>query len=360
MIKPNLPLWHTQKQISHLDGMAPSDRWPLAADPGSPIGLGLEDTLKRTHFFISQQTHLRRPIPGDKKTENCHPIGNHFLHRGFIELNTMPNIYGILFYAFFKPSPTLALFLSNRTQGFDLGIHIRVNMHLGTTTNGASVIHATEKKWRLNPLQQAWSHLLVSSQLPRLLRGGAFRPLGGQRMSTTVLLVSDQPSVSKGLAPRLLSHHDSSNGHRIRVIALDVNSSATEEVTAITYAENDGRFMIRSADWGQSPRWVSLAELYILSNARIAIACAGPYSPSTFCEIAAALAATRRALLPRYGNTKHLLPTWRLHAPRSKAKSHLTLPGSLFWCPSDGPNNDADIPPCCETAFLPGNGARQR
>ena len=57
---------------------------------------------------------------------------------------------------------------------------------------------------------------------------------------------------------------------------------------ALTSEERDGRAMLRSADWGASPRWAALADLYLLSAAGT-VACAGPYAPSTFCELAAAL-----------------------------------------------------------------------
>ena len=58
-------------------------------------------------------------------------------------------------------------------------------------------------------------------------------------------------------------------------------------VAALTSQERE-RAMLRSADWGASPRWAALADLYLLSAAGT-VACAGPYAPSTFCELAAAL-----------------------------------------------------------------------
>mmetsp|Transcript_24107 Transcript_24107/g.75397 ORF Transcript_24107/g.75397 Transcript_24107/m.75397 type:complete len:102 (-) Transcript_24107:80-385(-) len=98
--------------------------------------------------------------------------------------------------------------------------------------------------------------------------------------------------------------------------------------------------MIHSADWGDSPRWAAFVELFILSTADKAVACSGPYSPSTFCELAAAIAALRRALR---SPPPPATPTWRA-GPR---------PASVFWCPEFGPKTSLEPPACCETVVIP-------
>ena len=257
--------------------------------------------------------------------------GSHFLKKAFVELASCPNIFGILAYAFIRPSEDLEHFISDKLRAlppFDLGVHVRVNLHVGTTTNGASVLTATEKSWRLKPTEANWARNLAHSQLPSLV--AAFSAV------KTVAFSSDQPDVARALAARF------SRKSNLHSFALDANATSDATMQKLTAAENDGRFMIRSADWGQTPRWASLADLYLLSFAKVAVACAGPYSPSTFCELAAAIAAVRRF---DNGFIKRG-PTWVLGAPDDTNNVAM-----VFWCPAEG-HTRFILPPFCEAVPL--------
>lgn len=259
MQRRQTPLWHSQRQIAHLDGLAANDRWPLAVDPAGPDGLGLAKALGG--FFNSERRYRIATAGFD-----CGTRGEHFLRDSMIELATLPNIYGILAYAFTRPTDELARFVEAQQRlnaSFAIGTHVRVNLHVGTSTHGANKLEGHEKSWRLEPLKEDWVKTLTTHQLPKLTKA-----LGANR----TLVVSDQSSVASALAaviPRA-SHFDA--------------VAAADEVMAATTAAENSRFMIHSADWGSSPRWASLAEMYILSTAKRAVVCSGPYSPSTFCQ----------------------------------------------------------------------------
>ncbi|KAJ8603782.1 hypothetical protein CTAYLR_000179, partial [Chrysophaeum taylorii] len=311
----NAPLWHSQKQISHLLGLAPSDRWPLSVDPSAGLGL-----VAAAGAFFRRDSH-RFEFAGS----DCRSHGDHFLKESFAELSASPNLYGILAYAFARPTDDLGRFVervvANRTT-FDIGAHVRVNLHVGTTTHGANFLKPKEKAWRLDPLAEEWTSKLAREQLPRLRTA-----LSADR----ILVVSDQPAVAAGIAQKAEA-----------TSFFDAVSAADDAMRRATAAENDGRFMIRSADWGSSPRWASLADLFLLSTANKAIACAGPYSPSTFCELAAALAAVRRALSER---ATPAAPTWQVGTTAP-------LWSSLFWCPELGSDKRLGPPACCEAAVV--------
>lgn len=259
-MRADAPLWHTQKQIAHLSGIAPDERWPLAVDPAGPDGLGLAKTLGS---FFTRVPYRTQTVGSDCGEDR----GDHFLKRGFEELASLPNVYGILAYAFSRPTDDLARFVTaqhRHNASFAIGTHVRVNLHVGTSTHGASTLVGKEKAWRMEPLKQAWANMLTQHHLPKL----------AQSLSeSTFLFVSDQPKVAAGLSAALgrgASHFDA--------------VAADDAMRRVTNDEKSRPFMIHSADWGNSPRWASLAELFILSTSTRAVVCSGPYSPSTFCE----------------------------------------------------------------------------
>lgn len=182
---------------------------------------------------------------------------------------------------------------------------------------------------------ERWYAALGTTQLPALLLAAAAAP----GSAAAVLVVSDVEAVGARLAAAIPSG--------VALAAAEDASAAGDAVSSLTADENDGRFMIASADWGAAPRWAALAELFALSTSRT-VACAGPYSPSTFCALAAAIAAARAAA------TGPPLPTgaglWR------NGKNASSFP-AVFWCPpvgADGSVAPADEapPPCCETLLL--------
>jgi len=128
-------------------------------------------------------------------------------------------------------------------------------------------MNGTEKEWRLDPLNAQWAKNLVAQQLPRLRRSGYAN-------SEWLLFVSDQPRVAKGLAARAQGAPDIGS-------AAHFDAAADAALWSATARENDGRFMIHSSDWGPGPRWAAVAEIFVLSAAQQAVACAGPYSPSS-------------------------------------------------------------------------------
>lgn len=335
------PLWHSQKQIFHLEGMAPDDRLPLAADPERGFGLG--DAYDGA-FAGGAAVGVGGAGCGNRR-------GKHFLSRGFAELARHPDAYGVLAYLFLRPSAVVGAYVEDaleRLGPFGLGVHLRVNLHVGVTTHGvndaggANVKMGVEKARKLEPTAEPWYAALRDAQLPGLLRASR---LGGAK----ALLVSDQPSVAADLAARLP-----------RFSPIDAAADAqrrADAVAAVTGQERDGRFMIQSSDWGAAPRWAALAELYLLSTARV-VACAGPYSPSTFCELAAAIAAVRDAL-----DGPPPPPT----APLWRSGRNASLFPAMLWCPAVGadpaadparkrtrrdPPLDESPPPCCEAVLL--------
>ena len=315
-VRPDVPLWHSQRQIAHLLGTAVSERHPIAVEPST---LGLRAVLG-TQIPLKTDTIQVCSNPGS-------PKGTHFLKESFLELLSLPNVYGILAYAFLRPSPEVQRYLTARQLDFDVGLHLRVNLHVGKSSHGSSFLESREKAWRLVPLEKtAWIQSLTEIQLPKLL------PVG-----TRVAIASDQPQYARYVAKKLTEYPTT---------ILDANATADTAMSEITAAENDGRFMIRAADWGTTPRWASLADLYLLSLAKSAIACAGPYSPSTFCQLAAAIAAVRHTL-DDDDDSSGRRSTWH--------QSFLTsTTSSLFWCPAEGPPRASftDLPPCCETVLL--------
>ena len=154
---------------------------------------------------------------------------------------------------------------------------------------------------------------------------------------------SDRPSAAQKLAARLPG-----------AVALDSDTDARafgDGVAALTSQERE-RVMLRSADWGASPRWAALADLYLLSSAGT-VACAGPYAPSTFCELAAALSAVRVGLKSPRTRTGAL---WRSGRNASQFPA-------LVWCPAVAREDSDDMsrrrrrrgaaaPRCCETTLL--------
>ena len=142
--------------------------------------------------------------------------------------------------------------------------------------------------------------------------------------------------------------------HLPGAVALDSETDARafgDGVAALTSQERE-RVMLRSADWGASPRWAALADLYLLSAAGT-VACAGPYAPSTFCELAAALSAVRVGLRSPRTRTGAL---WRSGRNASQFPA-------LVWCPAVAREDSDDVsrrrrrrwaaaPRCCETTLL--------
>mmetsp|Transcript_12322 Transcript_12322/g.43575 ORF Transcript_12322/g.43575 Transcript_12322/m.43575 type:complete len:205 (-) Transcript_12322:33-647(-) len=203
-------------------------------------------------------------------------------------------------------------------------------------------MNGTEKEWRLDPLNAQWAKNLVAQQLPRLRRSGYAN-------SEWLVFVSDQPRVAKGLAARAQGAPDIGS-------AAHFDAAADAALWSATARENDGRFMIHSSDWGPGPRWAAVAEIFVLSAAQQAVACAGPYSPSSFCELAAALAAVRRALIRRPAT---LDPLFFLQIPDDtpSTKGRCVPPSStarvysnVVWCPASTPSGKS--PKCCEAVVL--------
>ena len=154
-----------------------------------------------------------------------------------------------------------------------------------------------------------------------------------------MVLFSDQPAVAARLA-KLARFHGAKEASLF-------DASAHSQVAALTAAERDGRFMIHSADWGSGPRWASLADLFVLSTSRRVVACAGPYSPSTFCEVAAALQGVRRAL-DRGPEANAGRPLLFEPDPAGGA-----LRSTLLWCPAAAPGRSVgSAPQCCEALVL--------
>ena len=367
-VRSNGPLWHTQQQIAHLKGLAAAERWPLAVDPGSPEGLGLAKALAPL-FTRATPPQLGQVHSRDARHCGAHR-GDHFLKRGFVELSGLPNAYGLLAYAFLRPSPEVSSYVADAARrlfgaagGMQVGVHVRVNLHVGSTSHGGAVIQGHELRRKMDPTGAPWAAALVHDQLPTLLEA-----LPG---SVRVAVFSDQPEVGATLARRLervgagrfaavaldaaadaRDHSKSSESSKSSSSSERARAAAAAAVAAVTAAENDGRFMMHSSDWGAAPRWAALAELWLLSTAEQAVVCSGPYAPSTFCELAAALAAARRAVRRSDADGDRLAPTWR------PTNSTAALGSTLVWCPADahrGNNRDRAqaprahlLPRCCE------------
>ena len=149
---------------------------------------------------------------------------------------------------------------------------------------------------------------------------------------------SDRPSAAQKLAARLPG-----------AVALDSETDARAFGDGVAALTSEAP---RSADWGASPRWAALADLYLLSAAGT-VACAGPYAPSTFCELAAALSAVRVGLKSPRTRTGAL---WRSGRNASQFPA-------LVWCPAVAREDSDDVsrrrrrrwaaaPRCCETTLL--------
>ena len=227
-----------------------------------------------------------------------------------------------------------------------MGLHVRVSARLGVETENGRPVDLAESATERAKLDttRGWFEMLSRAQLPRLLLAAG----SVLRDTPKTCVFSDRPHIGKALAERVPG-----------AVALDSEADALatdSDVMAITSEERDGRFMVKSADWGDAPRWAGLADLYMLSSASTVV-CAGQYAPSTFCELAAALAAVRVGLRSPRTLTGAL---WRSGRNASQFPA-------LVWCPAHTREDLtggvagarrrrrkkwAAVPRCCETTLL--------
>ena len=329
--------------LAHLPGLGFDERLPLAAsDPTK--GAGLVDVLGWAATGLSSTR-----VGGDATT--CgRRVGHSALRPAFDELVGAPNAFGLLFYAFFRPAAPIRAYVAKALErsAFDVAVHVRISAR----ENKTLPLQRRGRRRRRTPQRrlqetefvaieaQPWFDALGRAQLPRLLLA-AGRVL---RDAPRLGVFSDRPHISRALAARLPG-----------AVALDSETDARafgDGVAALTAEERDGRAMLRSADWGASPRWAALADLYLLSAAGT-VACAGPYAPSTFCELAAALSAVRVGLKSPRTRTGAL---WRSGRNASQFPA-------LVWCPAVAREDSDDVsrrrrrrwaaaPRCCETTLL--------
>ena len=339
---PSIRSERPHQALAHLPGLGFDERLPLAAsDPTK--GAGLVDVLGWSSTGLSSTR-----VGGDATT--CgRRVGHSALRPAFDELVGAPNAFGLLFYAFFRPVDSIRAYVAKALErrAFDVAVHVRIsgreNKTLPLQRRGRRRRRTPQRRLQETEFvaieAQPWFDALGRAQLPRLLLAAGRVLNDAPRLG----VFSDRPSAAQKLAARLPG-----------AVALDSETDARasgDGVAALTSQERE-RVMLRSADWGASPRWAALADLYLLSAAGT-VACAGPYAPSTFCELAAALSAVRVGLKSPRTRTGAL---WRSGRNASQFPA-------LVWCPAVAREDSDDVsrrrrrrwaaaPRCCETTLL--------
>ncbi len=334
---PSIRSERPHQALAHLPGLGFDERLPLAAsDPTK--GAGLVDVLGWASAGLSSTR-----VGGDATT--CgRRVGHSALRPAFDELVGAPDAFGLLFYAFFRPAAPVRAYVSKALErsAFDVAVHVRIsgreNKTLPLQRRGRRRRRTPQRRLQETEFvaieAQPWFDALGRAQLPRLLLA-AGRVL---RDAPRLGVFSDRPSAAQKLAARLPG-----------AVALDSETDARALGDGVAALTSEAP---RSADWGASPRWAALADLYLLSAAGT-VACAGPYAPSTFCELAAALSAVRVGLKSPRTRTGAL---WRSGRNASQFPA-------LVWCPAVAREDSDDVsrrrrrrwaaaPRCCETTLL--------
>ena len=158
----------------------------------------------------------------------------------------------LLFYAFFRPAAPIRAYVAKALErrAFDVAVHVRISARARTRRSRSSAAAGAGDGRRRGACRrrsssrieaQPWFDALGRAQLPRLLLA-AGRVL---RDAPRLGVFSDRPSAARALAARLPGAVALDSGNR--------RPSFRDGVAALTSQERE-RAMLRSADWGASPR----------------------------------------------------------------------------------------------------------